>query len=37
MAPTRVPWLYDGVIWQYADGREVRYPGYEDIIAEATR
>jgi hypothetical protein len=32
-----VPWLYDGVLWQYADGREVRYPGYEDIIDGALR
>lgn len=34
---TLVPWLYDGVLWRYADGREVRYPGYEDIIAGALR
>jgi hypothetical protein len=34
---TLVPWLYDGVLWQYADGREVRHPGYEDIIAGALR
>jgi len=27
------PWLYDGVMWRYTDGREIRYPRYEDILA----
>jgi hypothetical protein len=30
-----VPWLYDGVVWQYAGGREVRCPAYDEIIAGA--
>ena len=34
---TLLPWVYEGVMWQYADGREVRYPGYEDILAGASR
>ena len=31
------PWLYDGVLWQYADGREVPYPSYADILTGASR
>ena len=29
------PWVYDGVVWQYADGHEVVYPSFEEVLAAA--
>ncbi len=30
---TLVLWRYDGVVWQYSDGREIPYPACEKILA----